>query len=155
MTLFAFEADFATSLRCIPMGVRYNLDRCGVKLKLQHWLAFDVRPDRQVLVDLPCADPAEVAAYRDRLYDLVAATGLPAPAALPVPEVWPWEVATLPEEIAAKAQGMGLTVRGDRWVHLSPLARFALLKLCRPSHENANFVPALREFGLLADGPAP
>jgi hypothetical protein len=41
MTRFAFETDFATSLRCIPllrcmpMVVRYRLDRCGVKLKLQ------------------------------------------------------------------------------------------------------------------------
>ena len=33
---------------------------------------------------------------------------------------------------------------------LSPLQRFALLKLCRAKHDNINFVPAMREFGLLA-----
>ncbi len=154
MTLFIFEADFAASLRCIPMVVRYNLDRCGVKLKLQHWLAL-APSVRQALVELPCGTPAERRAYRDRLHTLVAATGLPLPADLPVPETFPWEADTLPAEIAVKAQGLGVSLRAERWPELSPLQRFALWKLCRPSHENANFVPALREFGLGGEGASP
>ncbi len=151
MTLFAFEADFAASLRCIPMVVRYRLDRCGVKLKLQHWLAL-TPGDRQALVEGGDDAPP---AYRDRLHTLVAATGLPLPADLPVPEVFPWEAEVLPAEIAVKAQGLGVCLRGEGWPQLTPLQRFALWKLSRPSHENANFVPALREFGLLGEGLPP
>ena len=32
---------------------------------------------------------------------------------------------------------------------LSPLQRFTLVKLSRAKHDNVNFVPAMREFGLL------
>ena len=38
---------------------------------------------------------------------------------------------------------------------LHQLERFVLVKLSRDHHDNLNFVPALREFGLLAEtGPA-
>ena len=42
-------------------------------------------------------------------------------------------------------------VRGpsDReWLGLSELERFAVVKLSRDNHDNVNFIPALREFGL-------
>ncbi|NEQ62650.1 MAG: nitrate reductase associated protein, partial [Moorea sp. SIO4A1] len=32
---------------------------------------------------------------------------------------------------------------------LTPIQRFALIKLTRPSHENKNFLPALKEFQLV------
>ncbi len=35
--LFAFENDFVATLRCIPMAVRFKLDRCGIKLTLRQW----------------------------------------------------------------------------------------------------------------------
>jgi hypothetical protein len=50
--LFAFEADFAQDLRCIPMVVRWKLDRCGIKLKLAHWLKLSLA-QRQWLIDRP------------------------------------------------------------------------------------------------------
>jgi hypothetical protein len=36
-----------------------------------------------------------------------------------------------------------------QWAGLSPLQRFAIYKLTRPGHTNENFVPAMREFGLI------
>ncbi len=36
-----------------------------------------------------------------------------------------------------------------QWAGLSPLQRFAIFKLTRPGHTNENFVPAMREFGLI------
>ena len=36
-----------------------------------------------------------------------------------------------------------------QWAKLSPLQRFAIFKLTRPGHTNENFVPAMREFGLI------
>jgi len=37
-----------------------------------------------------------------------------------------------------------------QWKNLNSLQRFALIKLTRGGHENENFIPALREFGLTA-----
>ena len=38
--LFAFESDFVATLRCVPMAVRFKLDRCGIKLSLRQWSRF-------------------------------------------------------------------------------------------------------------------
>ncbi|MNU04240.1 hypothetical protein D3C72_2485620 [compost metagenome] len=55
----------------------------------------------------------------------------------------------IPEPILAKARKMGVVFNGPKgWQRLTSLQRFTLLKLTRGGHENANFVPALREFGL-------
>lgn len=40
---FQFEADFIQTLRCIPLSVRYKLDTCGVKLKLNIGISFPWR----------------------------------------------------------------------------------------------------------------
>lgn len=145
---FQFEADFVESLRCIPMQVRYKLDTCGVKLKLHHWHEFSAE-ERQRLVSLPCAQEAEISQYRDYLQSLVVAhTGSPAKD-LTLDPTPPWADATqIPSDVQTKLQAVGATLSLEQWQRISPLQRFALIKLSRPSHENRNFVPALREFGL-------
>ncbi|TAF58965.1 MAG: nitrate reductase associated protein, partial [Oscillatoriales cyanobacterium] len=60
------------------------------------------------------------------------------------------DAATIPESVTAKAQELGLTVTDAQWSGLQPLQRFALIKLSRSSHENKNFLPAVREFHLVA-----
>jgi len=70
-TLFAFESDFAGTLRCIPMIVRLKLDLCGVKLSLRQWSRF-TRDDRAALVEDPCETAAEAAAYGAALAGLIA-----------------------------------------------------------------------------------
>jgi hypothetical protein len=37
----------------------------------------------------------------------------------------------------------------QQWASLTPLQRFALIKLSRSSHEDKNFLPALKEFHLV------
>lgn len=145
---FAFEADFVESLRCIPMRVRYKLDTCGIKLKLVHWNAFSPA-ERQSLVDLPCDRTEDIATYTQHLQTLVVQhTGTPA-GNLPVDPHPPWlNPATVPDQVQAEAAKHGLTLELTDWQHLKPDQRFALLKLSQPSHENRNFMPALREFGL-------
>jgi hypothetical protein len=145
---FQFEADFVESLRCIPMGVRFKLDTCGIKLKLSHWNSFS-HHERQALVDLPCKTEQEIANYRWLLERLVQDyTGEP-PQDLPVDPHPLWmQTHIIPSETAAKAQELGITLTIDQWTTLTSLQRFALIKLSRPSHENRNFLPALREFGL-------
>jgi hypothetical protein len=145
---FQFEADFVEGLRCIPMQVRYKLDTCGVKLKLHHWHQFTAA-ERQSLVDHPCAIGPDGTAYRDYLQALVVRyTGTPAQD-LPVePEpVW-MRGDRLPDQVQQEAHRHRIDLQVDQWAALSPLQRFALLKLSRPGHENRNFLPALTEFGL-------
>lgn len=146
---FKFESDFVDSLQCIPMSVRMKLDTCGVKLKLVHWNQFS-REERQTLVTLPCTTTQESQAYRQFLQDLVTQkTGCPA-GELPIEENLPWmNEAEVPLETQAKAASMGITITQERWKALTPLQRFALIKLSRPSHENRNFLPALQEFNLV------
>jgi hypothetical protein len=44
---------------------------------------------------------------------------------------------------------MGVDLHTQQWSQLTPLQRFALMKLSRKGHENKNFYPALQEFGLV------
>ena len=150
---FQFEADFVESLRCIPMQVRFKLDSCGVKLKLQHWHQFAIA-ERQALLDLPCSTPVEIETYRQFLQQLVTEqTGSPA-GELPIDPSPPWFDSTaVPEATQTKAAECGQTLSPEQWSSLSPLQRFALIKLSRPGHENRNFLPALKEFGLAGAHP--
>ena len=143
---FQFEADFVESLRCIPMQVRLKLDTCGVKLKLTQWHQFN-QYDRQALLELSCETEAEAQHYRNFLHQLIhdrtgtTASDLaidPAPAWL--------DASTLPESVQTKATENGVAIAIEQWATLTPVQRFALIKLSRSSHENANFLPALKEF---------
>lgn len=146
---FQFEADFVDSLRCIPMQVRLKLDTCGIKLKLSHWNHLSTT-ERQALVDKPCTSETEIQAYREFLHQLVQQRyGAPADD-LPVESQPAWmDATTIPPSFQEKAQEIGVTVTRQQWAELSPLQRFTLLKLSRPSHENENFLPAMQEFHLL------
>lgn len=147
---FQFEADFTDSLRCIPMTVRYKLDSCGVKLKLHQWNRFSTA-ERQQLVDSACDSPAERAAYRSQLIGLIQGQG-ETPSELPVDPQPAWlDSAQIPAEVQEQAASVGQALSLDQWVGLSPLQRFALIKLSRSQHENSNFLPALREFNLVPD----
>lgn len=143
---FQFEADFVESLRCIPMSVRMKLDTCGVKLKLSHWHQLS-QPERQQLVTMPCKTPTETAAYRQFLQNLVVAkTGQPAKELAIAPNP-PWlDETSIPESIQTKAAEFELNLSLKQWRNLTPGQRFALIKLSRSSHENRNFLPALKEF---------
>lgn len=143
---FQFEADFTESLRCIPMIVRMKLDTCGVKLKLHHWNLLDTS-ERQALVTMPCKTETEATAYRQWLQILLTEkTGKPA-GKLPVSSAPPWlDDTVIPAEVIAKAREFNVDLHLQQWQQLTPLQRFALIKLSRPSHENQNFLPALKEF---------
>lgn len=145
-TFFQFEADFVESLRCIPMQVRFKLDTCGIKLKLPEWFQLS-RSERQQLAEMPCETPAGIQAYRDFLCQLVqqrcgsTATDL---AVDPTPD-WMNETA-IPASVAARAEAANVEVTATQWAMLSPLQRFALVKLSRSQHEHKNFPIALEEF---------
>ncbi len=146
---FQFEADFVEALRCVPMAVRLKLDTCGIKLKLSEWNKFS-REQRSVLVKMPCQTDEEVQAYREHLQRLVlAGTGnLPTELTIePHPE-WVNDTA-VPFSVQEQTKTLNITFRLDQWAKLTPLQRFALIKLSRSDHENHNFLPALQEFHLV------
>ena len=146
---FQFEADFVDSLRCIPMIVRMKLDTCGVKLKLVHWHQFN-EEEHQALVNLPCTTPQEISTYREYLQNQVTKkNGNPAKELTIAPHP-PWlNEKEIPTDVQEKAQEWKIGINQTQWQNLTPLQRFALIKLSRPSHENKNFYPALQEFGLI------
>lgn len=145
---FQFEADFVDTLRCIPMQVRYKLDTCGIKLKLPHWNQFNTT-ERQQLVEMPCATATEIQAYRSQLQQMVQAHTGELPADLPTDSHPVWLDATsIPVSVQTQAQSVDCSIPLAKWANLSPLQRFALIKLSRSQHENKNFLPALKEFDL-------
>jgi hypothetical protein len=145
---FEFEADFTDSLRCIPMAVRLNLDTCGIKLKLTQWNAFTPE-ERQQLVDLLCSNPEEIQVYRQQLKDLIWQRTQAQASELPIDNHPDWlNVTSIPQLLREKAQAHNVMLTLEQWQALTPLQRFALIKLSRSSHESLNFLPALKEFKL-------
>jgi len=151
--IFEFESDFAGSLRCIPMIVRQKLDLAGIKMTLRQWSQVS-RDDRAVLTVLGCEDDAAQRDYRARVLGLIAERCDEPPRFLEACGLEDWQDArTMPEIVRQQAASDGIAApSAAQWAALDPLQRFALVKLSRSKHDNENFVPAMREFGLLADG---
>ncbi|MEA5566855.1 nitrate reductase associated protein [Anabaena sp. UHCC 0399] len=148
-TFFEFEADFVDSLRCIPMQVRYKLDTCGIKLKLSDWHHI-TQAEREALVTLPCTTEDEIQAYQEYLQELILErTGTPV-ATLPIDPYAAWlDSNNMPVTLQEKAQEIGINITLSQWTNLTPLQRFALIKLSRNGHENKNFPRAIAEFSLV------
>jgi hypothetical protein len=145
---FEFETDFVDSLRCIPMQARYNLDTCGIKLKLADWNHL-TQDERQALVELPCATEEEIQAYRLNLQNLIQQRTGNYPSELPIEAHPAWmDTSNIPESVKEKAAEYNVNIAAPQWAALSPLERFALIKLSRSGHENRNFPKALEEFKL-------
>lgn len=146
MQFFQFESDFVDSLRCIPMQVRFKLDTCGVKLKLPHWNQF-TPAERQKLVELPCSTAPEIQTYRTYLRELVQSHTSELPADLPIDPDPDWmDNTTIPASVQEQTHSVNAAITPEQWASLTPLQRFALIKLSRSQHENKNFLPALKEF---------
>ena len=154
--IFDFERDFAGTLRCVPMVVRLKLDLCGVKLSLNQWSHL-TREDRDQLLVRPCETDGQRSSYRDALVRLIADRTGQAASMLPIEAHPEWiDIGKVPDRLKAYAVERGAPPPSrDAWAALSPQRRFALFKLTRPGHDNDNFIPAMREFGLLdADLPS-
>jgi|SRR5690606_17837244 len=152
--LFGFEQDGRYALRRIPMIVRFKLDTIGLRFDFAAWAVL-TREERQELVDLPCRSESEKQHYRERLHAMLAPhadkaeTRLQEEAVDPAPA---WAQPVVPQQVHEALRTLNLDAVSDaQWQGLQALQRFALIKLTRPGHKNANLPAALREFGLAAD----
>ena len=146
---FQFESDFVESLRCIPMIVRFKLDTSGVKLKLHQWNKFS-ELDRHQTIETACDTETEISEYRKLLHQLVEQRTGEKVADLAIDTNPPWnDAATIPESVKTKAEEVGVAISTPQWKSLAPIQRFVLIKLSRSAHENANFLPAVKEFKLI------
>lgn len=147
--MFGFESDFARDLRCIPMVVRFKLDRCGIKLSLKQWSRIG-QARRFDLADMACDTVEETERYRSVLMELIAGCDAGEAVCLAVDGTPVWaDTAQVPELVILQIDTQGLpALTVDAWGSLSTLERFALLKLSRHGHDNENLAPALREFGV-------
>ncbi|MHA4896372.1 nitrate reductase associated protein [Pedobacter sp. PWIIR3] len=147
---FDFEEDFIEeNVRCIPMIVRFKLDAAGIKLKLNEWSKFS-SADRIALALKPAATPSEVKDYYSFLIHLIesATKGKATPMAVEGNPAW-GNLQEIPQLLCQLSEEYNMEITIHQWKRLTNLQRFALLKLCRPGHENKNFPKALLEFGLI------
>ncbi|WP_090558620.1 nitrate reductase associated protein [Pedobacter hartonius] len=148
---FKFEEDFMEeNVRCIPMAVRFKLDAAGIKLKLADWSRF--HPSERIkLALLPARTSAETKNYHLFLTGLIKKHTGKQPTLLPVESRPGWlNRQQIPAMLKEKSEELQLDISVEQWSSLSNIQRFALLKLCRPGHENENFPKAAEEFGLLS-----
>ncbi|MFT3682076.1 MAG: nitrate reductase associated protein [Ferruginibacter sp.] len=147
---FEFEEEFMEQgIRCIPMIVRFKLDKAGIKLKLHEWAKFS-GDEKLRLALLECNEEDERKNYYHYVASLVQyytnkpATGL----AIEENPAWNNRI-IVPAELLHKAMEFDRAITSGQWEALTTLQRFALIKLCRSGHENRNFPIALKEFGLV------
>jgi hypothetical protein len=138
------------------MAVRFKLDRCGIKLTLKQWNQL-TPAGRKELLTTACDTDGAVDAYRERLARLVALRNSGTLKPLPGPPDATWaQTDAPPAPVVAFAASHGVSApMPDQWRALSELERFVLVKLSRDNHDNVNFMPALREFGLLSERRRP
>ncbi len=100
--------------------------------------------------DRACVSGAEIQAYRSFLEALILARSGEVASELAIDPEPPWlNDLVIPDSVMEKAESVGAVLLGSQWARLDPLRRFALIKLSRSNHENANFRLALEEFGLV------
>jgi len=147
---FQFEEDFIEeNVRCIPMTVRFKMDAAGIKLKLAEWSKF--HPEERVeLALMPITTSIETELYRQFLTGLIAKYTRNQATVLSIDPQPEWgNLVQIPAILKEKFAELQLDISIEQWKRLSNIQRFALLKLCRPGHENKNFPKAIAEFGLL------
>ncbi|MGZ8542194.1 MAG: nitrate reductase associated protein [Chitinophagaceae bacterium] len=146
---FNFEEDFVEkNIRCIPMIVRFKMDKAGIKLKLAEWSRFSTA-ERIELATKSCGDEREAKLYHQYLAWVVERYTESEATGLAIDENPGWtELKSVPGALQEKSLEFGWSVSTEQWSGLTDLQRFALLKLCRPGHESKNFPKAMKEFDL-------
>ena len=148
--IFQFEKDFAGALYCIPIAVRRKLDLCGVKVSLKQWNRFALE-EREQMVAQSCDTAGEIDDYGRYVMSVIEHRTSEPAQLLERDDGAEWNDAnSVPQRVVDYSIERDVVPPTPaQWAGLSPLQRFAIFKLTRPGHTNENFVPAMREFGLI------
>jgi hypothetical protein len=132
------------------MSVRLKLDCCGLKVTTQQWQSLR-EEEQQLAVFTPCQTAGEREDFRKLIGEMVLdRTGQPAGEMAPdLNPAW-LDERSIPTRVQGAFRVRGYEVTLEQWSGLTPLQRFALIKLTRPGHDmTSKFLQALQEFGLI------
>lgn len=148
--LFGFEAKSSENLTFIPMVVRFNLDRFGLRISLAQWQMLP-HEDRKLLARFPVDDDVAIEPNFDHaLFEMLRTHANVEPEWFSPDEAPAWRrTDAIPDGVLAQAALANLpTPSAGQWAELDPFRRYVLAKLSRKPEANHDFVPAMREFGL-------
>ncbi|HEY3597499.1 MAG TPA: nitrate reductase associated protein [Paraburkholderia sp.] len=150
--LFNFEVVSSENLTFMPMCVRFNLDRFGLRISLAQWQMLP-HEDRTLLARFPVEDAAEIEPNFDHaLFEMLRTHANVEPDWFTPDEAPAWRnTVAVPETVVHQANVAQLSApSAGQWATLAPFQRYVLAKLARKPESNHDFVPAMQEFGLLS-----
>ncbi|MBN3854656.1 MULTISPECIES: nitrate reductase associated protein [unclassified Paraburkholderia] len=148
--LFQYEVVSSEDLTFIPMCVRFNLDRFGLRISLAQWQLLPYE-DRRLLARFPVDEDAEIEPNFDHaLFEMLRTHANVEPEWFSPDEAPAWrDIGTVPNGIGNQATLANLQAPDiEDWAQLAPFQRYVLAKLSRKPEANHDFIPAMREFGL-------
>ena len=141
---YYFEDDFIRDLRCIPLCVRRKLDLIGIKLKLTHWLDFNLN-EKTKIVNWPDTKN-ELLDLKIFLKKITSNSKYGEAKEIERSINQPWQDKDkIPDQVLNAALARGIMISIEKWRNLNELDRFAFCKLIRPSHEHQNLDKAFDE----------
>lgn len=148
--LFNFEVESSENLTYIPMSVRFNLDRFGLRISLAQWQILP-HEDRKLLARFPVEEDASIEPNFDHaLFEMLRTHANVEPEWFTPEEGPAWRrTDAIPDGVLHQAELESLPApSADEWATLAPFKRYVLAKLSRKLEGNHDFVPAMKEFGL-------
>jgi hypothetical protein len=148
--LFNFEVESSEDLTFIPMAVRFNLDRFGLRVSLAQWQMLPYE-DRKLLARFPVEEDTIIEPNFDHaLFEMLRTHANVEPEWFTPEETPAWRrTDAVPDGVLRQAELATLHAPStDQWATLGPFQRYVLAKLSRKPEANHDFVPAMKEFGL-------
>ncbi len=142
---FQYEAEFYPELNRLPLHVRMKLDLAGIKLSLQHWLAFRLE-ERKVLCHLPVANEEELQVFVEYVNFLCQRYSGSAVQSLPPlsPDLWN-SGHRIPEPVSETSRKEGKKITLEEWKRWQSHERYALYKTAVSKNESDKFFAVLGE----------
>ncbi|CAB3757952.1 nitrate reductase associated protein [Paraburkholderia humisilvae] len=148
--LFHFEVESSENLTFIPMCVRFNLDRFGLRISLAQWQMLP-HEDRTLLARFPVEEDTAIEPNFDHaLFEMMRTHANVEPDWFTPEDAPAWRaIDTVPDGVVHQANVAQLVAPStEQWAQLEPFKRYVLAKLSRKPEGNHDFVPAMKEFGL-------
>jgi hypothetical protein len=148
--LFHFEVESSENLTFMPMCVRFNLDRFGLRISLAQWQMLP-HEDRALLARFPVEEDTTIEPNFDHaLFEMMRTHANVEPDWFTPEDTPAWRMTeAVPDGVLHQANVAQLAAPSiEQWAQLEPFKRYVLAKLSRKPEGNHDFVPAMKEFGL-------